>query len=131
MRIIKKIEDIELLWVASVVKDEVLQKIEDQFKNIYNDLGDGIPIEEFSLTTSGIIVLLEAGDNVKDLSEIGLNPEEDGLLGATPEWVEEQELEECTLIYICILCNNEYALSIFLERGKLGPKMDDWINDNK
>ncbi|NMM65126.1 hypothetical protein HBE96_21310 [Clostridium sp. P21] len=130
MRIIKTIKDIELLKEATVVDAGILGEIDKHFKHIYNNLGEGIPIEEFSLVDSGIIVLLEAGDNVADLEEIGLNSEDGGLLGVIPEWINEQKLADCTLITACILCNNEYALSIFLERGKFGKKVEKWISEN-
>lgn len=132
MRIIKTMKDIRLLREAKAVNEEILEEMEEHFKHIYKNLGEdeGAVLEEFSLVDSGIIVLLEAGDNVTDLSEIGLNPEENGLLGATPEWINEQKLDDCILRTACILCNNEYALSIFLERGIFGQDVENWINQN-
>lgn len=130
MRIIKTLKDIELLKSSKAMKAGILGEIEEHFKHIYNNLGDGIGIEEFSLVDSGIIVILEPGDNVEDLEEIGLNPEDNGLLGATPEWINEQKIDDCTLITTCILCNNEYALSIFFESSKFGEEVENWISDN-
>ncbi len=130
MRIIKTIRDIELIKDSKALKAGILREIEEHFKHIYNNLGEGIPIEEFSLVDGGIIVFLEPGDNIEDLAEIGLNPEDNGLLGATPEWINEQNIDDCTLITACILCNNEYALSIFFESGKFGEKVENWISDN-
>jgi hypothetical protein len=130
MRIIKTIKDIKLLRELSTVQVEIIEEIELHFKNIYSNLGEGIPIEDFSLVDTGIIVLLEPGDNVTDLSEIGLNPDDNGIIGAIPEWIDEQELSDCTLITACILCNNEYALSIFFESGKFGGEVENWISEN-
>lgn len=130
MRIIKTMKDIALIKEASVVDAGILGEIDKHFKHIYNNLGEGIPIEEVSLVDSGIIVFLEPGDNVADLAEIGLNPEDKGLLGTTPEWINEQKLNDCTLITACILCNNEYALSIFFESSKFGEEVENWISDN-
>lgn len=130
MRIIKTLKDIELLKSSKALIVGILGEIEEHFKYIYNNLGDGIGIEEFSLVDSGIIVFLEPGDNIEDLAEIGLNSEDRGLLGATPEWINEQTIDDCTLITACILCNNEYALSIFFESGKFGEEVENWISDN-
>ena len=130
MRIIKTMKDVELIKEASAVRKEILQEIEEHFKHIYKNLGEEITLEEFSLVDSGIIVLLEPGDNIEDLAEIGLNPGDKGLIGAIPEWVEEHKLDDCTLITACILCNNEYALSIFFESGKFGEEVENWISDN-
>lgn len=130
MRIIKTIKDIELLKKASTVDKQVLYEIEKDFRDIYYNLEAGVILEEFSLVDTGIIILLEPGDNVSDLGEIGLDPEENGLLGAIPEFIDEQQLVNCTLITACILCNNEYALNILFERGKFGDKVEKWISEN-
>lgn len=94
IRIIKTLKDIELLKEKSQINKEVLQEIEEYFKNVYNNIGkpERKLINDFSLKDCGIIVYLEEGDNVWDLEEIGLNPEDNRLLGATPEWIDEQPI---------------------------------------
>lgn len=131
MRIIKAMKYIELLKKASTVDKQILQEIESHFSNLYYNLGEGVILEDFSLVDTGIIVLVETGDNITDLQEIGLNPEDNGLVGSIPEFVEEEKLANCTLITSCILCNNDYALSIFFEGGKFGNEVEKWISDNK
>lgn len=133
MRIIKTLRDIELLKEKSQINKEVLAEIEEYFKNIYNNIGkpEGRTINNFSLKDCGIIVYLEDGDNVWDLEEIGLNPEDNGLLGAIPEWIDEQPIGEDALESICIVCNNEYALSIFLLKNNLDNEVKKWIEDNR
>lgn len=42
-------------------------------------------MDEFSLKDCGIIIYIEDGDNVWDLEEIGLNPEDNELLRSAPE----------------------------------------------
>ena len=130
MRIIKTIKDIEILKNTNLINQEVLQEIEEQFKHIYSNLGEGVPIEKFSLIDTGIIVLLEEGDNPKALDEIGLSSEENGLMGVTPEWVQRCTLVNTTLIIACILCNNEYAISIFFENSKFDEEIEEWISEN-
>ncbi|WP_254904724.1 hypothetical protein [Clostridium tyrobutyricum] len=104
MRIIKTLKDIELLKEKSQIDREVLQEIEEYFKNVYNNIGKskGKTIDEFSLKDCGIIVYLEDGDNVWNLEEIGLNPEDNGLLRTAPEWIDEQTIGEDKLDSICI-----------------------------
>lgn len=130
MRIIKTMRDIELLKKAAIVDNQILYEIEKDFRNIYYNVDVGVILEEFSLVEIGLILLLEPGDNVSDLEEIGLDPEENGLLGAIPEFIDEQKLANCTLMTACILCNNEYALNIFFEKGKFGDKVEKWIVEN-
>lgn len=131
MRIIKNMKDIELLKEVSTVKSDILQIIEGYFKTIYNNYEhETITLQEFTLNDIGVIVLLEAGDNVADLQEIGLNPKVGGLLGAFPEWLSVIKHENCTLIEACILYNNEYALSLFFEREQFGQDVENWIEEN-
>ncbi|MEA5009692.1 hypothetical protein [Clostridium tyrobutyricum] len=133
MRIIKTLKDIELLKEKSKVNREVLQEIEEYFKNVHNNVGkpEGSTINKFSLRDCGMIVYLEDGDNVWDLEEIGLNPEYNGLLGSAPEWIDDQPIGKDTLESICIICNNEYTLSIFLLKNNLDNDVKKWIEDNR
>lgn len=130
MRIVKTMKDIELLKGSLAVNEEIMKDIEEHFRHIYKNLGEEVTLEEFSLAEGGIIVLLEAGDNIADLEEIGLNAEDNGLLGAIPEWINEKVITEGTLIYACIVCNNEYALSIFLKKEDFDQKVENWIDEN-
>lgn len=132
MRIIKALNDIKLLKEKSTVSKKILNEMEEHFKNIHENIGksDGIDINEFSLQDYGIIVYLEAGDNVRDLEEIGLNPEEGGLIGAVPEWIDEKPLKDGTLVTACILYNNEYAISIFFKSNDFDEEVQNWVSDN-
>jgi len=56
MRIIKILKDIELLKKSHVVQSDILQEIEKHFKHIYNNIGEGIPIEEFYLVYTGMTI---------------------------------------------------------------------------
>ncbi|MCH3963255.1 MAG: hypothetical protein LKE46_03195 [Clostridium sp.] len=133
MRIIKTLRDIELLKKKSQINRKVLQEIEEYFNNVYSNIGkpEGKTIDEFSLKDCGIIVYIEDGDNVWDLEQIGLNPGDNGLLGAVPEWIDEQPIGEDKLESRCIVCNNEYVLSIFLLKNNMDNEVKNWIEDNR
>lgn len=113
MRFIKTTEDISLLRQAGALSHVLLNEIERQLTTVYENVNDGADIEEFSLRDIGPIVVLEPGDNVRDLEEIGLNPEDGGLLGAAPEWVELMEREGQKFYSMVIVLNNEYAINIY------------------
>jgi len=55
----------------------------EQFKNIYNNFEEWIPIEGFSKVGREIIILMEYRDSLIDLLEIGINSEKNDLLGTT------------------------------------------------
>lgn len=53
---------------------------------LFEALLDEESLEDFSLERHGYLVVLDDEDNLKDLHEVGLNPEEGGLLGSWPEY---------------------------------------------
>lgn len=75
MRIIKSKQDIVILRRAEVLPAVLLVQVEDYF----NQLSVELEVEaesQFRLGENGYIVLLEAGDNVRDLGNVGLAPKE-------------------------------------------------------
>ncbi|WP_127596122.1 hypothetical protein [Paenibacillus lautus] len=66
----------------------------------------------------GYIVVLESGDNVRDLGNVGLNRESGGLLGSCPEYVEPLDLGEGLHSYkVAVLYDNEYLMTFFTLAG--------------
>jgi hypothetical protein len=53
----------------------------------------------FNLGENGFIVLLEMGDNVRDLRSTGLAAESGGLPVSCPEYVETLDLGDCQKAY--------------------------------
>jgi len=82
MRIIKTQEDIELIRNTYALPDEYLDWIDDYFEQLYEALGRDETMDQFRLDwPGGFIAVLEAGDNLRDLSILGLNHEDDGIFG--------------------------------------------------
>lgn len=129
MRIIKTMDDINLLRQAGALTPSLLDEIERQLRTVYENVNDGDGIEVFSLRDTGPIVALEPGDNVRDLEEIGLNSEDDGLLGAAPEWVELMEREGQKFYSIVIVLNNEYAINIYCPPDTVDDEAQRWLEE--
>ncbi|MDI3534921.1 MAG: hypothetical protein PWQ82_1286 [Thermosediminibacterales bacterium] len=91
LRIIKTLEDIRTLGKAKVMSPCYLDYLEEYFIQLHKALGNGESVEEFSLEDHGYFVILEKGDNVRNLSNVGLSSESGGLLGCWPEFVEEEK----------------------------------------
>ncbi|MBT2761257.1 hypothetical protein [Paenibacillus sp. ISL-20] len=73
---------------------------------------------DFRLGRSGYIVVLEAGDNLRDLSNVGLEHESGGLLGSYPEYVETLDLGDCQKAYkVVLLYDNDYLMTFFTQAG--------------
>lgn len=130
MRIIKTIHNIRELQKDNLLPQKYLKYIEKFFYQQYKVLADKETIENFSLEKYGYIVILESNDDVRDLRETGLNAQTGGLLGASPEYVELETLEDGTQIYkVAILYNNEYIMFFFSEVGQFDEEVESWLKE--
>lgn len=113
MRIIKMQQDIFVLRCARALPLVLLEQIEDYFQQLKNELNDESK-SEFRLDGQGYIVVLEGGDNVRDLGIVGLNRKAGGLLGSYPEYVELLNMGEGIQAYkIAVLYDNDYLITFF------------------
>src|SRR5690606_34437171 len=87
MRTIKTEEDLQVLERAQVLPQPLLAYLIREFHRLQQALSDADHDAPFDLYDHGYMVLLEPGDNVRDLREVGLNRVDRGLLGAMPEYV--------------------------------------------
>ncbi|MDQ0087826.1 hypothetical protein J2T12_001232 [Paenibacillus anaericanus] len=78
MRIIETKNDIVNLRRAEVLPSAFLIHVEDYFNQLRTELEDEAE-HQFNLGENGFIVLLEMGDNVRDLRSTGLAAESGGL----------------------------------------------------
>ncbi|BFH59470.1 hypothetical protein [Paenibacillus azoreducens] len=85
MRIIKRQQDLVILRRVGALPAALLDQ--GYLFQLRDELEDEIE-SEFCLGSHGYIVVLETGDNVRNLSNVGLNPEDGGILGSHPEYVE-------------------------------------------
>lgn len=112
---------------AEVLPAMLLFQIEEYFKQLEEELGDETG-KEFRLDHNGYIVVLEAGDNVRDLGNVGLNHDEGGLLGSYPEYVEMIDLEQKLKAYkIVILYNNDYLMTFFTQSRVHDKEVEQWL----
>ena len=76
---IKTNEDINRLRKTQSLDGLYLDHIERFFLQLFDELSDTDDVDEFSLDDYGYMVILQAGDNVRDLKEVEPNPEDNGL----------------------------------------------------
>jgi len=129
MRVIKTFEDLELLENTEVLNQDYLQWIKDYFLQLFDALGrNGETLDQFRMDwPDGFIAVLEKGDNLRDLSLLGLNPEADGILGCSLEYVEEYKLESTTFYRIGLLLDNECMMTYFSEVGAHDQEIEDYL----
>ncbi|WP_236339944.1 hypothetical protein [Paenibacillus plantiphilus] len=85
---------------------------------------------DFHLDGCGYIVVLEVGDNVRDLGNVGLNRENSGMLGSCPEYVELLNVDGGLQVYkMAVLYDNDYLMTFFTQAGAHDEKVEQWLND--
>ncbi|MBT2289498.1 hypothetical protein J7E73_10210 [Paenibacillus albidus] len=125
MRTIQTQQDLTSLS-SSILNPPFLSHIENYFsqlKEMHSDTEDTL----FSLQKHGYIVILEPGDNLYDLSIVGLNPEDAGLLGSSPEYVEAINLNGLTLYKIVVMYTDDYLMTFFTLAGWHDDIIERWL----
>lgn len=120
----------ECLRAARVLPEAYVGLVERDFERAARELsqGDGGAHDP---EASGYWVILEPGDNCRDLGLVGLNPEDGGLLGCWPEFVDRLELGPGLSVYrVLVLYNNEYAMTFYLEADKWDREVEGWLRNN-
>jgi hypothetical protein len=87
LRIITTQQDFDVLRHARALPAVLLNQVENYFNQLKIEQDDE-DRSELRLDGHGYIVVLEGGDNLRDLSNVGLSREDGGLLGSCPEYVE-------------------------------------------
>ncbi len=123
-------QDMEDTKKESSLPSDYLKQIETFYKLLVESLRADIPADDFSLKDSGYIVILEVGDDVRDLSSVGLNSEDNGLLGSIPEYVEKYSAGSINYYKIVILYDNEYIMTFFSQEGIHDDEMEDWLAEH-
>jgi len=97
------------------------------FLKLHRALEPAMPVHKFDLSNDGYIIFLEKGDNIRELSKIGL-AEENGLLDAIPEMVTAKKMKDGKVLYQAeILCNNEFMLYVLFFPKDFDKEIQEWI----
>lgn len=129
MRIFKTQHDFVTLRRTRAIPVALLDLIEDYFNHLRVELEDEAD-GDFRLGRHGYIVVLEAGDNVRDLANVGLSRENGGLLGSFPEYVELLDVGEGLQAYkVAILYDNDFLMTFFTQAGAHDEEVEQWLKD--
>ncbi|MEK4459672.1 hypothetical protein [Paenibacillus sp. FSL R10-2748] len=127
MRIIQTQQDIDSLQYSSL-PPTFLKHIQDYFAQLRNSFHDKDDLR-FSLQPSGPILILEAGDNLHDLSLVGFRREDDGLFGSCPEYVELYDLGNIQIYKIAVMNTNDYIITLFTQVGIHHKEVEQWLKE--
>ena len=126
MKTIKTMRD--LCQLRGAMKSALLSHLTEYLEALRESLEPDTAMEQFSLARHGYIVILEASDDVRDLREVGMRPEQKGLLGSWPEWVELVTLEDGSTIYrIGIMYDNDFMMLFYSSPGQFDEQVEEWL----
>ena len=126
MRVIKNQDDVRLMAQAKAISPQFAEHLIQFFDELQADLEDMSP-NTYRLEDTGHVVLLEAGDNVRDLREMGLNHQEQGILGCIPEWFETITLDGVEYYRFLVLYNDSFGVVFFSAVGAFDHEIEAWL----
>ncbi|WP_289137769.1 hypothetical protein [uncultured Brevibacillus sp.] len=129
MRTIKTIQDVRILQKARVFSDQFTKYLEDEFLGLKEAFDFDGADTAFTLDLHGFIVVLEKGDNLRDLSIVGLNRLDGGLLGSLPEFIEKVECDQEQWYKIVVIYTNEYGMAFYLPKEAItdDEEIQTWL----
>ena len=130
MRVIKNQDDVRLLTQAKAISPTFAKHLAKFFDDLQADLEDMSP-NTYRLEDTGHVVLLEAGDNVRDLREMGLNHQEQGILGCIPEWFETITLDGVEYYRFLVLYNDSFGVVFFSVVGAFDHEVEAWLQNKQ
>ena len=126
MRVIKNQDDVRLMAQAKAISPQFAEHLIQFFDELQADLEDMSP-NTYRLEDTGHVVLLEAGDNVRDLREMGLNHQEQGILGCIPEWFETITLDGMEYYRFLVLYNDSFGVIFYSDVGAFDAEVEKWM----
>jgi hypothetical protein len=102
-----------------VFSDSFTAYLEEEFRQLKEAFDFNGVDEAFTLDLYGYMTVLEKGDNLFDLSTVGLDRKRGGLLGCLPEFVEKIERDGQVWYKIVVVMTNEYAMAYYIDAKDL------------
>ena len=126
--VIRTIGDMRRLGLEGSLPKEYSDHIEEFFLGLYEALGYGQGIENFTLAGTAEIIIL---DGKVDSGEIRIPviPGKPDLLDTWPEYVERYDLGQMAVYKIVLMPDNDCVVNIFSEVGQLDKKVENWLEE--
>ncbi|WNC13031.1 hypothetical protein [Brevibacillus brevis] len=131
MRTIKTQADLRCLRKAQVFSEPFTSYLEEEFLQLKEAFDFDGADEQFTLDMYGYMVVLEKGDNLRDLSTVGLRREEGGLLGSLPEFVEKVERNGECWYKVVVIYTNEYGMAFYVPAEAIADdeQVASWLEE--
>lgn len=131
MRTIKTQADLRSLRKAQVFSEPFTSYLEEEFLQLKEAFDFDGADEQFTLDMYGYMVVLEKGDNLRDLSVVGLRREEGGLLGSLPEFVEKIKRDGERWYKVVVIYTNEYGMAFYVPAEAIADdeQIASWLEE--
>lgn len=129
MKVIKKRGDIEEVKKGSNFHPELIREIEKYFLLLAEAQGEPDPGEEFFLNEENSIIVLEEGDDAKEILGIGKTPLEGAHLEDIPEYVDRLSSGNFSYYRIGFLCDSGSFVTAFSQKGIHDPEVEGWLEE--
>lgn len=129
MKVIKKRGDIEEVKKESDIHPELIREVDKYLLLLAEAQGEPDPGEEFSLNEANSIIVLEEGDDAKEILGMGKNPLEGAHLGDIPEYVDRLSSGNFSYYRIGFLCDSGSFVTVFSQEGIHDPEVEEWLEE--
>jgi hypothetical protein len=126
---IKTKADLEWLQKGQVFSATFISFLEEEFEGLKEAFSFEEDSQEFALDHNGFICVLEKGDNLYDLSVVGLSRKEGGLLGSLPEYVDRIGRDNEVWYKIVCVFTNDFAGAFYLQENDVpDERIREWFD---
>lgn len=128
MRTINTRQDIEDLSRDGTLPAALTGYVAEFFRQLETELADHEE-DAFRLDQHGLIVLLEAGDDLRSLNFAGLRSESGDFIRHAVEFVEKLDLGEVQTYRLAVMLDNDFVVTIFTLAGTHDEEAEQWLSE--
>ncbi|GIO12190.1 hypothetical protein J19TS2_17450 [Cohnella xylanilytica] len=128
MRTINTRMDIEDLRQDESAPAVFTEHISEFFRQLEAEMV-GNETDSFSLDPNGLIILLEAGDDLRSLNFTELGSESGECLRRAVEFVEKLNLVEVQAYRLEVMLDNDFVVTIFTLAGTHDEEAEQWLSE--
>ncbi len=130
MILIKNQDDVRSMEEKQLIRVGMAKHLMKFFDDLQEEL-DFLSPNTYKVEDSGQVVILDKEDNVRDLSEIGLNRGDQGLLGCIPEWFETVTLDNIEYYRFLVLYNDSFGVIFYSAVGTFDIEVETWLKNKQ
>lgn len=130
MILIKNQDDVRSMEEKQLIRVGMAKHLMKFFDDLQEEL-DFLSPNTYKVEDNGHAVILDKGDNVRDLSDTGLNRGDQGLLGCIPEWFEAVTLDGIDYHRFLVLYNDSFGVIFYSAIGIFDDEVETWLQNKQ